>query len=119
MRELGYLTVFSTGSELAAPPDSPWVSAVVARHCPGYDFTSWKAAFTCFPSLYRAREVVLTNDSVFAPFGSFGPVHEAMAAVPSADVPPNTVLEVFENGYKLDDHVLRPARVVVSSAAAE
>lgn len=40
--------------------------------------------------------------------------HEAMAAVPSADVPPNTVLEVFDNGYKLDGFVLRPARVVVS-----
>ncbi len=43
-------------------------------------------------------------------------LHEAMTAVPSADVPPNTVLEVFDNGYKLDDHVLRPARVVVSRA---
>ena len=43
-------------------------------------------------------------------------LHEAMAAVPSADVPPNTVLEVFESGYKLDDFILRPARVVVSRA---
>lgn len=40
--------------------------------------------------------------------------HEAMAVVPSADVPPNTILEVYDNGYKLDDFVLRPARVVVS-----
>ncbi|MCC8189248.1 MAG: nucleotide exchange factor GrpE, partial [Planctomycetes bacterium] len=42
--------------------------------------------------------------------------HEAMAAIPSAEVPPNTVLEVYENGYTLDDAVLRPARVVVSKA---
>ncbi len=41
-------------------------------------------------------------------------LHEAMAMVPSADVPPGTVLEVYENGYKLDDFILRPARVVVS-----
>lgn len=40
--------------------------------------------------------------------------HEAMAAIPSADVPPNTVLEVYDNGYKLDGFVLKPARVVVS-----
>lgn len=40
--------------------------------------------------------------------------HEAMAAVPSTDAQPNTVLEVYDNGYKLDDFVLRPARVVVS-----
>lgn len=43
-------------------------------------------------------------------------LHEAIAVVPSADVPPNTVLEAYENGYKLDDHILRPARVVVSRA---
>lgn len=47
----------------------------------------------------------------------FDPVlHEAMAAVPSADAPVNTVLEVYESGYKLDDHILRPARVIVSKA---
>ena len=40
--------------------------------------------------------------------------HEAVATVPSADTPPNTVLEIFDNGYKLDDFVLKPARVVVS-----
>lgn len=45
----------------------------------------------------------------------FDPVqHEALAAVPSTDVPPNTVLEVLDSGYKLDDFILRPARVVVS-----
>ena len=43
-------------------------------------------------------------------------MHEAMTAVPSSDVAPNTVIEVFENGYKLDDFVLRPARVIVSRA---
>lgn len=46
---------------------------------------------------------------------AFDPVlHEAIAVIPSADVPQNTVLEVYDNGYKIDDHVLRPARVVVS-----
>jgi molecular chaperone GrpE len=43
-------------------------------------------------------------------------LHEAMAMVPSGDVPPNTVLEVYEAGYKLDEFILRPARVVVSRA---
>lgn len=43
-------------------------------------------------------------------------MHEAMAAVPSSDVPPNTILEVYDNGYKMDDFILRPARVVVSRA---
>lgn len=46
-------------------------------------------------------------------------MHEAMAAIPAPDVPPNTVVEVYESGYKMDDHVLRPARVVVSKAIEE
>ena len=40
--------------------------------------------------------------------------HEAMSMSPSTDVPPNTVLVVFQKGYKLHDRVVRPARVIVS-----
>jgi molecular chaperone GrpE len=46
-------------------------------------------------------------------------LHEAMAVVPMADVPPNTIVEVYENGYKLDDFILRAARVIVSRAPDE
>lgn len=42
--------------------------------------------------------------------------HEAMAAVPSADAAPNTVLEVMQKGYRLNERVLRPAMVVVTQA---
>ena len=41
-------------------------------------------------------------------------VHEAMAQAPDATVPPNTVIDVFEQGYKLRDRLIRPARVVVA-----
>jgi molecular chaperone GrpE len=41
--------------------------------------------------------------------------HEAMTTAPSADVPQGMVMEVFQNGYRIDDFVLRPARVVVSA----
>ena len=37
---------------------------------------------------------------------------------PSAEVPPQTVLQVLESGYMLHDRVLRPARVVVSMPPA-
>ncbi len=48
---------------------------------------------------------------------SFDPEkHEAMTAVPSADVAPNTVIDVMQKGYSLNERVLRPAMVVVSSA---
>jgi len=42
-------------------------------------------------------------------------LHEAMMAQPS-DSPPNTVLAVIQRGYTLNGRLLRPARVVVSSA---
>ena len=40
--------------------------------------------------------------------------HEAVMQQPSAEVPPQTVLQVLEQGYMLHERVLRPARVIVS-----
>jgi len=40
--------------------------------------------------------------------------HQAMSMQPSADVEPNTVLNVFQKGYLLNRRLLRPAMVVVS-----
>jgi molecular chaperone GrpE len=44
-------------------------------------------------------------------------LHEAVAQQPTADQPPNTVVQVLAPGYLLDDRVLRPAQVVVSAPA--
>jgi molecular chaperone GrpE len=41
-------------------------------------------------------------------------LHEAVMQQPSAEQPPETVLQVLEQGYLLHDRVLRPARVIVS-----
>ena len=41
--------------------------------------------------------------------------HEAVMQQPSAEHPPQTVLQVLEQGYLLHDRVLRPARVIVSA----
>lgn len=40
--------------------------------------------------------------------------HEAMSIQDAPDTAPNTVLAVFQKGYKLNDRVIRPARVIVS-----
>ncbi|MDP3268377.1 MAG: nucleotide exchange factor GrpE [Legionella sp.] len=40
--------------------------------------------------------------------------HEAMSIQESPGTPPNTVTAVFQKGYKLNDRVIRPARVIVS-----
>lgn len=42
--------------------------------------------------------------------------HEAMSMQEQADTPANTVLVVFQKGYKLNDRVIRPARVIVSKS---
>ncbi len=41
-------------------------------------------------------------------------MHQAVMQQPSAEQPPNTVLQVLEQGFLIHDRVLRPARVVVS-----
>ncbi len=65
-------------------------------------------------------------ESVFAKFNieainpegqPFNPeLHQAMTMQPSADVEPNSVLNVFQKGYVLNGRLLRPAMVVVSQA---
>ncbi|HHF0525149.1 TPA: nucleotide exchange factor GrpE [Legionella anisa] len=51
-------------------------------------------------------------DPTGAPFDP--QLHEAMSMQVAPDAEPNTVLAVFQKGYKLSDRVIRPARVVVS-----
>jgi molecular chaperone GrpE len=40
--------------------------------------------------------------------------HEAMTMVPSQDHEPNTVMDVIQKGYSLNERLVRPARVIVS-----
>ena len=50
---------------------------------------------------------------------SFSPdFHQAISMVPSADHEPNTVIQVFQKGYTLNDRLLRPAMVIVSQPSA-
>jgi molecular chaperone GrpE len=46
-------------------------------------------------------------------------LHQAVMQQPSQDYPPGTVIQVLEHGYRIHDRVLRPARVIVSTAPAE
>jgi molecular chaperone GrpE len=49
------------------------------------------------------------------PFDPSG--HQAVASVPSTQVPDQHVVEEFQRGYRLHDRILRPAMVTVSSGA--
>jgi molecular chaperone GrpE len=47
--------------------------------------------------------------------GPFDPnVHEAVATEKAEDVPPQTILDVLQKGYQLEDKLVRPARVKVA-----
>ena len=59
-----------------------------------------------------SRHQVVVVDPAGAPFDP--EQHQAMSMVPSPDVEPNTVLEVFQKGYLLNGRLIRPAMVVVS-----
>ena len=59
-------------------------------------------------------------DSVNPMNEKFNPeLHQAMAAQPTADVEPNTVIAVMQKGYLLNERLVRPAMVMVSKAAEE
>ncbi len=44
-------------------------------------------------------------------------LHQAMTMVPNPDVAPNTVIEVVQKGYTLNERLVRPAMVIVSKAS--
>ena len=44
-------------------------------------------------------------------------LHQAVSMVPNAEVEPNTVINVFQKGYRLNGRLIRPAMVVVSTSA--
>ena len=44
--------------------------------------------------------------------------HEAMAVVPTDQAEPNTVVQVLQKGYLLNDRLIRPAKVLVAKAPA-
>jgi molecular chaperone GrpE len=79
-------------------------------------------------ALRQGSELTIKQfEAVFAKFNiealdpqgqAFNPeLHQAMTMQPSADVEPNTVLNVFQKGYILNGRLIRPAMVVVSQAA--
>ena len=61
-----------------------------------------------------ARHQVQVVDPQGEPFDPN--LHQAVSAVPSPDVEPNTVINVFQKGYTLHGRLVRPAMVVVAKA---
>lgn len=72
--------------------------------------------------LIYAKFLKLLESHGLTPFDSVGQpfnveLHDAMLQIPRSDVPPHTVIEEIERGYKLYDRVIRHAKVIVSAEA--
>ena len=53
---------------------------VISRENHGYDFAGWALAMDLFPSLFDAEQILLTNDSVYGPMRTLGPMFQEMRA---------------------------------------
>jgi len=72
--------------------------------------------------IFSKYDEVLTRHGL-TPFAATGEpfdpmIHDALMKAPNAQVPADCVAEVFERGYRLNDKVIKHARVVVSSGDA-
>jgi len=56
-------------------------------------------------------EALVPDDEKFDPTW-----HEAMATQPSEEHEPDTIVRVLQKGYRLNDRLIRPARVIVASS---
>lgn len=69
--------------------------------------------------IMRMLDKVMTDHGLeeIDPTGeAFNPeFHEAISMIPSPEHAENTVIDVVQKGYRLNDRLVRPARVVVSS----
>lgn len=79
------------------------------------------AAFLRGVEMIYAKLLKTLENQGLAAFESVGKpfdveYHDALLQVPRDDVPPHTVVEEIERGYKFNDRVLRHARVIVSSS---
>jgi molecular chaperone GrpE len=72
-----------------------------------------KLTLKMFQSALEKFEVVQVNPAG-APFDP--EFHQAVSAVVDASVKPNTVINVLQNGYLLNNRLIRPALVIVAKA---
>ena len=73
--------------------------------------------------IHRMLDKLLQDHGVqlIDPVGeAFNPeLHEAMSLIPSPEHPRDTVIDVIQKGYQLNERLIRPARVIVSAGSGE
>lgn len=59
------------------------------------------------------RHGIVPVDALHQPFDPH--YHQAVMQQPAAEYPPNTVIQVLQQGYRLHERVLRPASVILAA----
>lgn len=59
-------------------PGPSLVDALLVKKNEGFDFACWALALSNHPELWRARALILANDSVYGPFASFPGIVKSM-----------------------------------------
>ena len=85
----------------------------------GKETRDYESFFKGVELIYN-KLVKLLESHGLIPFESVGKpfdveYHDALLQVPRADVPPHTVLEEIDRGYRLFEKVIRHAKVIVSA----
>ena len=91
---------------------------LAAAHEPGADLVKVREGLDLTLRMLRQAMEKFHITEVNPQGEKFDPArHEAMAAQESVDQEPNTVLQVIQKGFLLNDRLLRPAMVIVSRAS--
>jgi molecular chaperone GrpE len=120
-RELDKVRKYALDSfmqEMVAVKDSLEMGLSAAQE-PGADVVKLTEGMELTDQLLAAAMNKVGAQEIYPLSEPFNPEwHQAMSTQVSNDVPPNTVVLVFQKGYVLNDRLIRPARVVVSKAAS-
>ena len=119
--EAEYLNLVRSANESLITALLPIVEDLTRSLKAGSSRVDGEAFYRGVELIYQKLMKVLEAQGL-APFDSHGmpfdvDYHDALLQVARDDVPPGTVVEEIARGYKLNDKVLRHAKVIVSAAA--
>ena len=118
--EADYVSIIKSANEGLLSALIPILDDFARSLKSGKDMKDYDAFYRGVELIYNKFSKILEAQGL-APFESSGKpfdveYHDALLQVPRGDVPPHTVIEEVERGYKLNDKVLRHAKVIVSAA---
>jgi molecular chaperone GrpE len=124
-RERGEFTKFANAGLLESLLPALDQFALAMRFLPSTDdlsegekkkWESWLVGMRAVQSLWE-QAASSTGLERIPTTGKFDPtLHEAVGHEPSADMEPDTILRVVQDGWRLHGKVFRPAKVIVASS---